>query len=285
MPPRYWSRFDDPDEVVKLDLIRSELVYLGGLTVSRTIHRPGWRWSTHVRPHVGGDWCQTRHVGFAISGALHVLLESGAEFDLRAGTVGDVPPGHDSWVLGDEPYVDLTWTGARTWLPITDAGTERILATILFTDIVGSTSIAESVGDGRWADLITTHDERVRETLARHGGREIKTTGDGVLAIFNGAGRAVHSARSLREVSHALNLTLRQAIHSGEIDLVGSDIRGLAVNEASRILAEAQPGEILVSATVKDLVSGSEFAWQDRGEHDLRGISGPRRLFALAESS
>jgi class 3 adenylate cyclase len=281
--PKFVSSFDEPDEVIELELMRSELVYLEGLSVSRSVHQPGWRWSLHVRPHVGGDWCQTRHVGVALAGAVHVVLSSGVEFDLRAGTVGDVPPGHDAWVLGDTPYVDLTWTGARTWLPMGDPGAERVLATILFTDIVDSTSIARSLGDQRWADLIATFDARVREALTRHGGREIKTTGDGVLAIFTGAGRAIQCARSLRDLGHTLDLHLRLSLHTGEIDLVGPDIRGIAVNETARILALANPDQILVSSTVKDLVIGSELEWVDRGEHALRGLALTRRLYALVD--
>jgi class 3 adenylate cyclase len=281
--PKFVASFDEPDEVVELELMRSELVYLGGLSVARTVHQPGWRWSVHVRPLIGGDWCQTRHVGVALSGSVHVVLASGAEFDLGAGTVADVPPGHDAWVLGETPYVDLTWTGARTWLPMTLPGAERVLATILFTDIVDSTSIARALGDQKWADLIATYEARVREGLTRFGGREIKTTGDGVLAIFTGTERAIQCARSLRDLAHTLDLRLRLSLHTGEIDLVGPDIRGIAVNEAARILNVANPDEILVSGTVKDLVLASEFEWEDRGEHELRGLALPRRIFALVD--
>jgi class 3 adenylate cyclase len=279
---KFSASFDHPDEVIELELLRSELVYLGGLSVSRTTHQPGWRWSFHVRPHVGGDWCQTRHVGAVLTGEGHGVLASGIEFEMQVGSVLDIPPGHDAWVVGDTPLVILDWTGARTWLPITDPGTERVLATILFTDIVDSTIQARSLGDERWADLMETFDERVRQTLVRHGGREIKTTGDGILAIFTGAGRAVGCARTLRELAHALGLHLRLALHTGEIDVIDSDIRGIAVNEAARILAEAQPDEILVSATVRELLSSTDIAWADRGEHQLRGFAEPRRLFALA---
>lgn len=283
MRSKFTSRFDEPDEVVELELIRSELVYLEGLSVSRTVHQPGWRWSEHVRPHVGGEWCQTRHVGIALSGSIHVVLLTGDEFDLREGTVADVPPGHDAWVVGDIPYIDITWTGARTWLPITDPGTDRVLATILFTDIVDSTALAGAMGDDRWSDLIATFDARVRESLARHGGREITTTGDGTLAIFTGAGRAISCAQSLRPLAHALGIRIRLALHAGEIDLVGRDIRGISVHEAARILAAAEPDEILVSATVKGLLSSADFDWRDRGWHEMKGFPEPRQLFALPD--
>ncbi|MGH8958185.1 MAG: adenylate/guanylate cyclase domain-containing protein [Acidimicrobiia bacterium] len=281
MSSKFTSSFEEPDEVVELELVRSELVYLEGLSVSRTVHQPGWRWSKHVRPHVGGDWCQTRHVGLAVSGAVHVVLHTGDEFDLREGMVADVPPGHDAWVIGDILYVDITWTGARTWLPITDPGTDRVLATILFTDIVESTSLARSMGDDHWADFIATFDARVRESLAGCGGREIRTTGDGILAIFTGAGRAVSCAQALRPLAHTLGVRLRLALHAGEIDLVGRDIRGIAVHEAARILAAAHPDEILVSATVQGLLSSGDFAWRDRGWHEMKGFAESRQLFAL----
>ncbi|MGH8925826.1 MAG: adenylate/guanylate cyclase domain-containing protein [Acidimicrobiia bacterium] len=284
MGPRIIASFENPDEVIELDSLRSELVHLGGLTVARTFHYPGWRWSTHLRPLVGGELCQTRHVGMTLAGELRLLTGSGVELDIGPGTVIDVPPGHDAIVLGDEPYVDLTWTGSRSWLPATDEGMERVLATIVFTDIVESTAIAQSLGETRWADLIATHEERVRETLGKYGGRVIKTTGDGVLAVFASAARAIRCARTLRDVALSLDLHLRVAIHAGEIDLVGSDIRGISVNEAARILSEARPDEILASSTVRDLVGSSDFDWADRGQHELRGLAGSRQLFSLLGS-
>ncbi|MGQ0847588.1 MAG: adenylate/guanylate cyclase domain-containing protein [Actinomycetota bacterium] len=281
MTGEHIGRFDAPDEVVELELLRSELVSLGGMTISRTVYQPGWRWSVHVRPHVGGEWCLTRHVGVSLSGRVHVVLQSGSELDIAPGMVLDIPPGHDAWVVGDEPFIDLTWTGARTWLPLTDVGTERVTATILFTDIVDSTALAQSLGYRGWADLISTHDERVSDTLNRFGGRVVKTTGDGVLAIFNGTARALQCAMTLREIAGGLGIRLRAAIHTGEIDLAGTDIRGVAVHEASRILGLSGPNRILVSATVRDLLADSGFSLNDLGEFELRGLPGRRRLYEV----
>jgi class 3 adenylate cyclase len=273
--------FDRPDEVIELELLRSEIVHIGGLAVSRTTHLPGWRWKDHVQPFVGGEWCQTRHVGISVSGWVHIVLASGSEFDLRQGMVFDVPPGHTAWVLGDEPYVDITWTGARTWLPPSGPEPERVLATVLFTDIVESTVLARSLGDRRWADLISTFEERVRDTLGRFGGREIKTTGDGVLALFTGASRAVRCGLALREVALELELRLRVALHTGEIDLAGEDVRGVAVHEASRILGLAAANQIVVSDRLHDLVDGAEFEFELLGAFELRGLPGQRRLYGV----
>jgi len=253
---------------------------LGSLAVAHNTHDPGWRWSKDVQHVVGTRSCQTRHVGYALSGTIRLLLDDGHEYEVHQDDLFEVPPGHDSWVVGDEPFVSVEWTGARSWIPSLEALTERILTTILITDIVGSTEVAQKLGDGAWTDLVATFEERVRDTLGRYGGREVRFTGDGVLAIFNGAGRALRCAFALRDVASHIGWQIRTAIHTGEVDVAGADIRGIAVHETARILDVAQAGEILVSATVRDLLS-SEFAFEDRGDHQLRGLPGKRRVFAV----
>jgi len=274
------SSLYQPNDVIELPGLRSVVLILGSLAVAHNTHDPGWRWSIDVQHVVGTRSCLTRHVGYALSGQMQVLLDDGHEYTVHQNDLFEVPPGHDSWVVGDEAFVSVEWTGARSWIPSLESLSERILTTILITDIVGSTEVALRLGDGAWTDLVATFEERVRDTLARYGGREVRTTGDGVLAVFTGAGRALRCAFALRDVAGQLGWQIRSSIHTGEVDVAGSDIRGIAVHEAARILDLATPGEILVSSTIRDLLS-SEFAFEDRGEHELRGLPGTRRVFAV----
>jgi class 3 adenylate cyclase len=156
----------------------------------------------------------------------------------------------------------------------------RLLATVLFTDIVGSTERAQATGDRRWRELLDAHDEAARRLVAQESGRRIKSTGDGVLAIFDGPGRAIRCAVALRKELEGLGIEIRAGIHTGELDVTDDDVGGIAVHIAARIMATAGPGEILVSRTVHDLVTGSGIALEDRGTHTLKGLSDPWQLFA-----
>ena len=278
---RYARSFSAPDDVIELEFVRSEIVNLRGIAVAHTTHQPGWRWSTHVRPVVGTESCQTRHVGYVLKGTIHVVLDDGTEFDMRTGDVVDIRPGHDSWVIGDEPAETIEWMGARSWIPSRGALTERVLATLVFTDIVDSTGTARRVGAHAWGDLINAYEARVKDTLARFRGREVKQTGDGVLATFDGAGRAIRCAVAMREAALDLGLATRGAVHTGEVEVAATDIHGLTVHEAARILAVAEPGEILVSATTAELARDAGLDFEDRGEHTLRGLDGSHRLYAV----
>jgi class 3 adenylate cyclase len=157
----------------------------------------------------------------------------------------------------------------------------RVLATVLFTDIVGSTLHAEQVGDARWRELLDEHHAVVRKQLELFKGREVKTTGDGFLATFDSPGRAVQCARAIRDGVRRLGLQVRVGLHTGECEASGADLAGIAVHIASRIQGLAAPGEILVSGTVRDLVTGSGLQFADRGRHQLKGIEGDWQLFAL----
>jgi class 3 adenylate cyclase len=157
---------------------------------------------------------------------------------------------------------------------------DRVLATVMFTDIVGSTERAAALGDRRWRDLVARHDELVRRELERHRGRPIKTLGDGFLATFDGPARGIRCARSIADAVRALGIEIRAGLHTGELELTGDDVAGMAVNIGARVAALAGPGEVLVSSTVKDLVVGSGIDFAARGEHQLKGVPGEWRLYA-----
>lgn len=159
---------------------------------------------------------------------------------------------------------------------------ERVLATVLFTDIVNSTKRALELGDRRWRTLLNQHDAAVRAELARHRGREVKTLGDGFLATFDGPARAVRCAAAITEAVRTMGLTVRSGVHTGEVELQGDDISGVAVHIAARIAALAAADEVLVSTTVRDLVAGSNLRFSDKGTQRLKGLPEEVRLFAVA---
>jgi class 3 adenylate cyclase len=270
------KNLDDPDEIVSLPLLDASVVEVGGLTVARIVHRPGWRWAEHVRPDVGTEWCEARHMGLALSGLLHVTLRDGSEYDVTAGDVFEILPGHDGFVVGDEPFVELEWQGFRTFA----GGRARgVLTTMLFTDLVESTSTAARIGDAAWRDVLAGHYEDIRAELDRSGGREVKTTGDGVLAVFDAPPLAIRSAAAIRDAAGRRDLHIRAGVHVGEVQIVGDNVEGLAVHEAARVMETAGRDEILLSETTRLLAV--DVPVEDRGTHRLKGIPGERRLFAV----
>jgi class 3 adenylate cyclase len=163
-----------------------------------------------------------------------------------------------------------------------DERRERVLGTILITDIVDSTALASALGPSRWRELLAQHNERAQRVLDRHLGRLIKTTGDGLLALFDGTERAVDAAAGIRDAVGQLDIQIRAGLHTGEVELVPGDVRGLAIHVAARIMSLAAPGEVLVSSTVRELLDGSDLVFEDRGTHELKGINGARQVFVLA---
>jgi pimeloyl-ACP methyl ester carboxylesterase len=159
---------------------------------------------------------------------------------------------------------------------------DRVLATVLFTDIVGSTARAAELGDQRWRDLLERHDSAVRNLLVRFGGREVKRTGDGFLASFDGPARAIKCADDITRAVRLAGLEIRAGLHTGECELMGDDIGGMAVHIAARVMAKADAGEVLVSSTVKDLVVGSGLTFADRGAHPLKGVPDEWRLYSVS---
>jgi class 3 adenylate cyclase len=185
-----------------------------------------------------------------------------------------------SLVLGDSAdaldEIQEFLTGVR---PVPEP--DRVLATVLFTDIVGSTDLAARLGDKRWHALLEQHHRLVREQLSRFRGREIDTAGDGFFATLDGPARAIRCATTIRDRLRDLGLTVRAGLHTGEVELMGDKVGGIAVHTGARVSAQAGPGEVLVSRTVVDLVAGSGIIFEDRGEHRLKGVPGLWRLFAV----
>ena len=187
---------------------------------------------------------------------------------------------HNPWYEG----VEETLSAVKEFLTGTPYVVEpdRVLATVLFTDIADSTQTAAELGDQRWRDVLESHQRAVRETLQRFGGREVKTTGDGFLATFDGPARGIRAAREIVGSSEPLGVRVRAGLHTGECEVIGDDIGGVAVHIAARVSAKADAGEVLVSRTVKDLVAGSGIEFADRGEHELKGVEDRWQLLAVA---
>ena len=184
------------------------------------------------------------------------------------------------WVPDPEPMVSAIERFVKS-VGEEEARLDRQLATVLFTDIVGSTDRACELGDQRWRDVLDQHNVLVRALLARYRGREVKTTGDGFLATFDGPARAVRCAQSICQAVRPLGLEVRAGCHTGEIETIGDDVGGVAVHVGARVGALAGPSEVLVSSTVKDLVAGSGLVFADRGEHALKGLPDAWHLYVL----
>jgi class 3 adenylate cyclase len=190
-------------------------------------------------------------------------------------------PGIDSfpWAGDIEPLVaeiEAFVTGARA-----REEAHRVLATVLFTDIVGSTQKAAELGDARWKELLAAHDEKAKAEIDRFRGRYVNTTGDGLLAAFDGPARAVRCAEAIVEAVRPLGVEIRAGCHTGEIELDGEHVRGIAVHIGARVGALAGPGDVLVSSTVKDLVAGSGLTFEDAGEHELKGVPDRWHLYRV----
>jgi class 3 adenylate cyclase len=272
-----------PDEVLEFPGVTAQLVELGDLTVGRITAEPGWRWSTHVRPIVGGEWCQARHIGVILTGRLAIMRMDGSVTEYGPDDVLDIEPGHDGWTVGDEPTTQIEWAGLRAFAGFLTGFHSRVLATLLFTDLVDSTTTAVRLGDARWRDVLSEYFEQTRRLLERFGGREVKTTGDGMLATFDSPVRALRCAEAIRAAGNRLDLHVRAGVHVGEVELVGTDVRGVAVHQAARIMDAAGADEILVSDLTRVLATG--LAFEDRGDRQLKGLDGEWRLAAFAGAS
>ena len=273
---------ESPDEVRPTPFGHVDIYNLDDLVIGRMVFQPGWHWLEHVQPIAGTSLCQYHHVGICVSGRLGNRLEDGTTIEIGPGMVFEIPPGHDGWVIGDEAFVAYDVAGVRSFARV-DENSQRVLGTMLFTDIVDSTALAQSLGPARWRELVGTHNERIQFELDRFRGRLVKTTGDGVLALFDGSERAVRAAAAICVAAQSIGLTIRAGIHTGEVEIAAGDVRGLAVHVAARIMALAGPSEVYVSATTRELVADSGLTFADAGIHELKGVSGARQVYRLAE--
>jgi pimeloyl-ACP methyl ester carboxylesterase len=210
------------------------------------------------------NWRASEYLAGQIPGARYVELPGIDHLPWA----GDAEP-----VLGE---VEEFLTGARSV-----AEPDRVLATVMFTDIVGSTERAAELGDARWRELLERHQEAIRRELTRFRGREVKTLGDGCLATFDGPARSIQCGQAITELSRSLGLDVRVGVHAGEVEVMDGDLGGIAVHIAARVGALAGAGEVLVTSTVKDLVAGSGIRFEDRGATTLRGIPDEWRLFSV----
>jgi len=272
-----------PDDTIEFPRLTVQQIDLGDFTVGRLTMQPGWHWYEHVRPRVGGDWCEARHVGVVVSGRFGVTMRDGTKVEFGPDDVFEIPPGHDGYALGDEPCVQIEWTGLRAFTGFSLIGMSgRTLATLLFTDIVDSTVTAHRLGDVAWRELLSEHYEAARAAVERYHGQEVNTTGDGLLARFDGPAGALHCAVAIREHAEREGIAIRACVHVGEVEVVGNDVRGIAVHEAARIMSAAGGNEILVSATTRALAQGSQLDFRPVGVRTLKGLPGEWELYAYA---
>ena len=262
-------------------------------------------------PRFRENWARYLRMG-ASPGAVLALTRMNAEIDVRPilqtirvptlvlHRLGDrvIPIGAGRYLaerIPDASFVELAGEDHLPWIGDVDAvlgeieefltgvrtqpEPHRMLATVLFTDIVGSTQRAAELGDTAWTDILSAHHARIRDELERYGGREMRTTGDGFFVLFDGPARAVRCALALVGVVRPLGLEIRAGLHTGEVEIAGDDIEGLAIHIGARIAALAGTGEVLVSRTIKDLVVGSGLSFQDRGVFALKGVPDEWQLF------
>lgn len=281
MPRLQCKSMDEPADVRRFERGRIESVSLDETVIGKLTLEPGWRWAEHVKSIVGTESCQNRHVGIMLQGVLRIKMDDGDALDLQADDAYEIPPGHDAWVIGDRPVVAYEWSSSSIYARAPDEADDSLLATMVFTDIVGSTTTIERIGDRAWRDLLTAHNQACREQLAQHRGREIHTTGDGFLAMFDSAVRAVRCATGMARRSAEVGLPIRVGCHTGEVVMVAGDVRGVAVHVAARVMAMAGAGEVLVSNTTADLIRSSNFTLESAGTHQLKGLAEDREVFRV----
>jgi class 3 adenylate cyclase len=275
------ASLDDPASFRSMSRGVGSLAVVGPLAIGRARLEPGWRWSVDLQPRVGTTSCQAHHLHLLVHGRFAVQLDGSDEVEeFQPGDVFDIPPGHDAWVVGDVPVelFDVSGNSAEFGLP---ASTQRVVATMLMTDIVDSTAIAARLGDAAWRQALAGHNRLVRSQLGRFRGRELDTTGDGFFATFDSAAAALECARAIRTNVLELGLQVRIGVHTGEIEITQDDVGGLAVHAAARVMAAAGPSEILTSTVTRVLAEGSGIRFEPHGTHDLKGIPAPMELFAV----
>lgn len=272
---------DDPDEVRELPKLTLNLSKVGPLALGLGTVQPGFRWSTHVGAATGESLCQVHHLQLLLSGRFAVEMDDGEYVEIAPNEVFDVPPGHDAWVIGDEPAVLLDFLGNVDHLGLPSSH-DRVVTTLLMTDIVDSTATASRLGDTRWRQRLGEHNRIVRTWLERYRGEEVSTTGDGFLAMFASARGAIGCAAAIRTATDAIGLPVRIGIHTGEVEVLPDDISGLAVHAAARVMGLGGASEVIVSASARGLVDDPALRFESRGTQELKGLPTPIEVFALA---
>jgi class 3 adenylate cyclase len=272
-------RFDDADEHREFEEGFLDLISMGGVTIGRETLRPGWCWSKHVRTIADTERCEFHHVGYQVSGRWIVEDRDGVQQEIGPGDVFDTPPGHDSWVVGDEPCVTIDFQGIADWA--VRGPSLRTLTTVLFTDIVGSTETIARIGDTAWRKLKAQYDERVSTALTNYGGALVDTSGDGALARFQSPVAAVRAAQAIVAGGDRIGLPTRAGLHTGEVELKENAVTGMTVHVGARVMAQAAGGEVLATSTTRDLTLDSGFDFVEKGTYELKGVTGPRTLYSL----
>lgn len=271
-----------PDEVRSIRDGRLSFFEIGDSVVGYASFEPGWRWSTHIKPLAATEYCDFHHMGFSVSGRVRVQHRDGAELEIGPQEFFEIAPYHDAWVVGDEPWVSVDWGSEVAFGREEGSTPSRQLSTLLFTDIVDSTATARELGDARWRTVLARHNQIVRRELERYRGREVTTTGDGFVALFESAEAAVRAGLSIASAVGSAGVRVRCGVHTGEVELEGGNVRGLSVHIAARVLGLAGPGEVFVSWTTRDLLAGSRLSFEDRGTHELKGLPEPRPVYAAS---
>lgn len=274
-----------PEAVVSHPLGATYQVRLAQTVISRHVLQPGWSWEEHARASAGTPSCELYHRGVVLSGRMGIRTDEGDELVIGPNQVFDLPPGHVTWVEGDEELVMVDWAGGAGFDP-QPGQVGRVMATILFTDIVDSTARLRTAGDASWRRTVSMHDDVVRSVLADFRGREVETAGDSFLIVFDSAEGAIRCGLALVEALAAIQLPIRVGIHSGEVVMNGDHVRGVAVHTAARIEAHAGAGEVLVSSITRDLAEGAKgLVFEPRGRHRLKGLEREHELFVVGTSA
>jgi class 3 adenylate cyclase len=272
---------DMPDEERSIPNGHVQIWEIGDFVVGKVTFEPGWRWSKDVKPIAGTEWCEYHHLGIILQGGIHFLTPDGLEMEIGEGQLYEVLPGHDAWTVGDIPTIQYDFAGMRTFALPAANRSERILATLVSTDIVDSTATAERVGPAAWRSMLAERNVESRQQIDKYRGKLAANTGDGLIALFDGAERAIRCAAAISEAAAKLGLGLRCGVHSGEVELIPDNVRGVTVHVVSRVTGLAKAGEVLVSGTTHELVADSSLSFEDRGSHELKGVTGARQIWAL----
>ena len=273
----------EPDDVRHLGMPDTtvNILRVGSLTVGYGRVQPGWRWSTHMLREIDEPLCQVHHLQLVLSGRFAVEMADGEYAELGPNDVFDVPPGHDAWVVGDEPVELLDFLGNIDQIG-RPASRDRIVTTLLMSDIVDSTATASRLGDVAWKQALGEHNRLVRARLERYLGQEVKATGDGFLAMFASAVGAIRCAASIRNATAGIGLPVRIGVHTGEVELLPGDIGGVAVHAAARVMGLGGASDVMVSSGTRGLVEDGALRFESRGVQELKGLPTPLEVFALA---